>query len=158
MDPGHGKSPVFLFVPTSWGNLLCNQFERYLPEEYQVLVELVSLLPGNPGSAVSPFLSLVVNLNVCTEAHRDAKDKDLCLVLAIGDFKGGALCLLEPGLVLELMSGDIAVFRSAEVTHFNLHYAGKRASLVLSSDREFQKWQASYNQWKGHAHMNTFNE
>jgi hypothetical protein len=55
-----------------------------LPDDYEILVELVEILPGKPDSPVAPFLSLVVNINVSTLAHRDAKDKLLCLVLAVG--------------------------------------------------------------------------
>ena len=57
-----------------------------------------------------PFVSLVVNINVQTEVHRDNWDKDLCLALAIGDFSDGSLVLKEQGLVLELQNGDFAVF------------------------------------------------
>ena len=47
------------------------------------------VLPGNVFSPVHPFLSLVINLNVATLAHRDRQDKELCVVLAVGDFDGG---------------------------------------------------------------------
>jgi hypothetical protein len=66
----------------------------------------------------------VININVYTKAHRDSGDRHLCLVIPIGHFEGGGLCLLENGLVLELRNGDIAIFRSSEVTHFNLDYRG----------------------------------
>jgi len=39
-----------------------------------VLAELVDILPNVEELPVKPFLSLVVNINVCTVAHRDAKD------------------------------------------------------------------------------------
>ncbi|KAG0699446.1 hypothetical protein DFH29DRAFT_1001957 [Suillus ampliporus] len=65
--------------------------KKCLPTEYEVLVELAQDLPGGEVSPVMPFLSLVVNLNVSTLGHRDRFDKDFCLVLPLGDFKGGAL-------------------------------------------------------------------
>ncbi|KIM57119.1 hypothetical protein SCLCIDRAFT_91723, partial [Scleroderma citrinum Foug A] len=103
-----------------------NMMSSYLPEEYEMLMQLLDHLPGNSHSPVPPFASLVINLNVCyaqrTEAHHDKQDKDLCLVLPIGLFEGGGLVLYEQGLVLELRLGDIIVFRSAETTHFNLDY------------------------------------
>src|ERR1700761_9395631 len=104
------------------------QFQSHLPEEYEVLVELVEMLPGKPDSPVAPFLSLVININVATLAHRDAKDKLLCLVLAVGCFSGGGLVLKEQGLVVELGHGDFVVFTSGDTTHFNLEYVGERAS------------------------------
>ncbi|KAG2112055.1 uncharacterized protein F5147DRAFT_541833, partial [Suillus discolor] len=63
------------------------------PVEYQVPVELVELLPGKVDSPVVPFLSLVLNINISTLAHRDDKDLTLCLVLPIGEFVGGGWCL-----------------------------------------------------------------
>ncbi|KAG0702911.1 hypothetical protein DFH29DRAFT_804300 [Suillus ampliporus] len=97
-----------------------SQIKECLPNEYEVLVELCQDLPGGETSSVSPFLSLVINLNVSTIAHHDKFDKDLCLVLPLGEFSGGALAMFEQGLVVELRSGDFAIFRSAETTHFNL--------------------------------------
>ncbi|EGO28659.1 hypothetical protein SERLADRAFT_406123 [Serpula lacrymans var. lacrymans S7.9] len=38
--------------------------EFCLPEEYSMLAKIVDMLPGKPGSPVTPFLSLVVNTNV----------------------------------------------------------------------------------------------
>ncbi|KAG1800756.1 uncharacterized protein HD556DRAFT_1197282, partial [Suillus plorans] len=85
---------------------------RAFPEEHQVLVELVKLLPGKADSPVVPFLSLVLNVNISTLAHRDDKDLTLCLVLPIGEFVGGGLVLAEQGLVIEAMNGDLLAFCS----------------------------------------------
>jgi hypothetical protein len=125
-----------------------------LPDDYEILVELVEILPGKPDSPVAPFLSLVVNINVSTLAHRDAKDKLLCLVLAVGNFTGGGLVLYEQGLVLELRNSDFAAFKSHETTHFNLEYEGERGSLVLHTDRELEKWKENGNGWAGHPSFN----
>lgn len=83
-----------------------------------------------------PFSSMVINFNVVTNGHRDAQDLKACLVLVVGDHEGGEVCLAEPGLVLPLRSGDFVVFPSCAITHFNMHYIGTRASVVLHSDRE----------------------
>ncbi|EGO28246.1 hypothetical protein SERLADRAFT_434123 [Serpula lacrymans var. lacrymans S7.9] len=69
--------------------------ELQLPEEYELLAEVTSILPGINLSPIFPFLSLVINLNVSTKGHRDSKDKDFCLVLPIGNFQGGALVMVE---------------------------------------------------------------
>ena len=113
-----------------------------LPEEYARLEASATILPDNNTSAVHPFLGLVVNLNVVTTAHRDSKDDTVCLVLVVGDFEGGELCLYEPGLVIPLRHGHFVIFPSCDITHFNLHYVGRRVSIVLHSDREMYKWTA----------------
>ncbi|EGO04726.1 hypothetical protein SERLA73DRAFT_68394 [Serpula lacrymans var. lacrymans S7.3] len=43
--------------------------ELQLPEEYELLAEVASILPGNNSSPIFPFLSLVINLNVSTKGH-----------------------------------------------------------------------------------------
>ena len=65
-------------------------------------MELVNALPKGYTPPASPFLSLVANLNIHSEAHRDANDKNICVVILIGDFEGGLLVLLEQGLVLDM--------------------------------------------------------
>jgi hypothetical protein len=130
--------------------------ETYLQEEFEMLMEIASVLPGNCTSPIAPFVSLVININVSTKAHRDSLDHHLCLVIPIGYFEGGALCLLENGLVLELRSGDIALFRSSEVTHFNLDYCGTRASLVFQTDKEFVSWVRDHNGWVDNSTMRSF--
>jgi hypothetical protein len=122
--------------------------------EYEVLLELSQDLPGGEVSPVAPFLSLVVNLNVSTMGHRDRFDKDICLVLPLGDFTGGALVMFEQRLVLELRSGDFSIFRSAETTHFNLRYEGRRASFVCHSDKSFDKWKENRNGWASNEYFN----
>ncbi|KAG1807916.1 hypothetical protein EV424DRAFT_1543641 [Suillus variegatus] len=74
-----------------------NVMKTHLPEEYEVIIELSHNLPGGECSPVAPFLSIVINLNVTTEAHRDRFDKDLCLILPIGKFKAGALVHFDQG-------------------------------------------------------------
>jgi hypothetical protein len=130
------------------------QVKKCLPREYDVLVEFTQDLPGGYVSPVSPFLSLVVNLNVSTMGHRDRFDKDLCLVLPIGEFTGGALAMFEQRLVVELRNGDFILFPSANTTHFNLRYEGKRASLVCHTDRGFEQWKEGRNGWGSNHHFN----
>lgn len=93
---------------------------------------MADTLPGYEVPAVYPFQSLVINLNAITKAHRDKMDCEMCLVLPIGNFVGGELCMVETGLVVELQPGDYVVFRSSEVTHFNLHYRGNNFSYSVT--------------------------
>ena len=96
-----------------------------------------------------------MNLNAVTVAHRDANDKHICVVMAIGDFQGADLCLVEPGLRVPISSGDIFVFRSAEVTHFNLAYKGVRHSIVLHTDAAYDAWHKQKNFWAEHIDTNS---
>jgi predicted 2-oxoglutarate/Fe(II)-dependent dioxygenase YbiX len=74
-------------------------------------------------------------------------DKIICMILVISDCEGGELVLYEPGLVLDLRSGDVAIFPSDDITHFNLHFRGKRASLVFHTDKMADSWGKSRNGW-----------
>lgn len=93
----------------------------------------------------------MVNLNVTTSFHRDTEDQDICMVLVISECEGGELCLYEPGLVLELKCGDMVIFKSVEISHFNLHFKGKRASLVFHSDKFGKSWAKDRNGWQFHS-------
>ena len=125
-----------------------------LPDEYRHLEAIASILPDGNTSPVHPFVGLVINLNAVTRAHRDSKDDTMCLVLALGDFEGGDLCLYEPGLVIPLRHGEFVVFPSGDITHLNLHYKGRRASIVLHTDREMSKWaEGDRNGWGSIVHF-----
>lgn len=54
---------------------------------------------------------------------------------------------MEPGLVLDLKNGDVVIFTSKDISHFNLHFTGKRASLVFHSDKCFKAWVKNANGW-----------
>lgn len=76
-------------------------------------------------------------------------------MLPISNFVGGGLVMREQGVVVEMHNRDFACFRSDETIHFNLDYLGERASLVLHSDGEFQKWKDNRNRWKDHGCFNS---
>lgn len=86
-------------------------------------------------SPVYPFTGLVLNLQVTTVAHRDIQDFIACAVLPVGCFGGGELVFYEPGLSFPLQNGDLIIFFSNCITHFNLWFSGLRASFVFHSDR-----------------------
>ena len=89
-----------------------------------------------------------------TIAHRDSMDKNICLVFPIGDFQGGDLCLYEPGIRVPLSPGDVLVFPSGNITHFNLGYLGVRHSMVLHTDSAFDGWVDHNNFWTQHVDEN----
>ncbi|KIJ59246.1 hypothetical protein HYDPIDRAFT_33393 [Hydnomerulius pinastri MD-312] len=51
-----------------------HELEECLPDEYPMLSVMVDILPGHNVPTVYPFQSLVLNVNVVTKAHKDAKD------------------------------------------------------------------------------------
>ncbi|KAG1816433.1 uncharacterized protein BJ212DRAFT_1271479, partial [Suillus subaureus] len=120
--------------------------ENFLQDKFEMLMEVASILLGNHCPPFVPFISLVININVRTKAHCDGQDCHFCLVIPIGHFQGGAFCA----------SGDVALFRSSEVTHFNLDYKGARASLVFQTDREFATWLKNQNGWVDNQTMHSF--
>ena len=88
-----------------------------------------------------------------TKGHRDGKDLAACVVLPVGRFVGGGLCLKEAGLVLPLGSGDFVVFPSSKITHFNLHYIGTRISVVCHSDGEGKRWSKAKGGWSDNVYF-----
>jgi hypothetical protein len=92
----------------------------------------------------------VVNINVWTKFHRDPGDfLKICCVLVIGEFKGGELGLVEPGLVVELRNGDAIIFSSGRLSHLNLEYKGKQGSIVMHTDCSLEVWRDHKNHWDG---------
>jgi len=127
-----------------------------LPEEYEIISQYTEVLLGDSRSPAYPFAGFVVNFNVSTKVHRDWTDLKFCVVLVISeDCEGGDLCFMEPGIRLELQNGDMVAFPSHSISHFNMDYIGKRASIVFHSDREGQKWAKNRNGWDHTAYMNT---
>ncbi|PPR05289.1 hypothetical protein CVT26_011613 [Gymnopilus dilepis] len=113
-----------------------------LPKEYEILDIYCDILPADDLSPVYPFTGFVVNFNVTTSIHRDWKDFSLCCVLAISDddCEGGELCFEELGLVMKLKSGDMVLFASSRLSHFNMPYQGERCSIVFHSDSGLDGW------------------
>src|ERR1700678_177724 len=124
--------------------------KKIMEKDFNLLEAYIQILPGNDSPPYSPFLSMAININVATKAHRDPMDKAVCLVLALTNGTGGGLVLHEPGIVADLKNGDIIIFKSSKITHFNLHYTGFRASIVLHSDKEFDRWVENRNNWQDH--------
>ena len=113
------------------------------------------MLPYNAVSPAHPFSGFVLNLNVTTLIHRDGGDKELCVVLVFSDCVGGELCLKEPGVVLDLRLGNLVIFPSTKISHFNLHFAGKRASIVFYTDKEIERWASDQNGWRHNVYLRT---
>lgn len=142
------KVSIFGAVYTSDTDLL--KLKRVLPKEYKLLDGFADSLMMNEDSTAHPLRGFVLNFRACTFAHRDTGDYLICIMIPSGEFEGGELCLFEPGMVLRLSSWDMFIFRSVDITHFNLHFSSIRASLVLHTDREAADYVKDYNGWFEH--------
>jgi hypothetical protein len=122
---------------------------------YKKLEEYADTVPANERLPAHPFTGIVLNLNATTVLHRDDKDaEDLCMVVVISDCTGGGLGFTELGIVVEMENGDSSLFRSSKLTHFNEHYQGWRASLVLHTDGSFGSWtHGNRNNWGSNKHF-----
>ncbi|TEB25365.1 hypothetical protein FA13DRAFT_1637410, partial [Coprinellus micaceus] len=138
------------------------KMEELFPENFKILSQYIERLPCNYLSPVHPFSGFVINLNCATRIHRDWGDSDICLVIAFSDVerrsdqvKGedGALCFQELGLVCRLRPGVPVVFRSRQLSHFNRHFRGYRASLVLHTDSGLKGWADNMYGWKDNVHL-----
>jgi hypothetical protein len=123
---------------------------KHLPDVHRDLAIFCEILPLNIRPATYPFPGCVINLQVCTQAHLDAGDSGVCVVLPFGDFSGGELVLYEAGLVIEAQEGDIVIFPSFGLTHFNMSFQGVRGSIVLHADKEAKRWIKDRNGWEHH--------
>lgn len=123
------------------------QIEDLHPKTASSLREWIEVLPNNASSPARPWSGVVVNANIATRAHRDKGDKRFCMVLVISDCQRGDLVLHELGLVIACRNGDASIFRSVGLTHYNLDFDGKRASLVFHNDRAGDRWAKDANGW-----------
>lgn len=126
------------------------QLELHLPELMGQHEELYSSLGPAFKLGSAPFCMTVLNIQPATCGHCDHSDMvdSICLVLALGDYQGGELCLFEAGLVLELAHGSFVAICSKRDVHFNLDFVGQRLSFVFTSDQTLQRWRDHRNGWK----------
>ena len=152
-----GLSEVFSWIADQVSIVLSNfgffphlplQVKIRLPEHYQSLVRVFENVPSHQDLLSYPFTNLIVNLGVQTDAHVDPQDDDLCLVIPFGNWMGGELCFYELGIALELCPGDVVMFPSNQITHFNLCMEGYRGSFVLCSDAQMEGWIKDRNGWR----------
>ncbi|KAJ7757360.1 hypothetical protein DFH07DRAFT_742135 [Mycena maculata] len=135
---------------TDFFEILRVALKEYLPEDTAELSIYVEHLPLDASSPCYPFGGFILNISACTWAHRDGGDKRLCLVVPFGTFTGGQLCRYETGFSFDLKLGDVLVFPSCDLTHFNMHFKGCRGTLVLHSDRQGDSWVRDCHGWSTH--------
>ncbi|KDQ52147.1 hypothetical protein JAAARDRAFT_139235 [Jaapia argillacea MUCL 33604] len=127
--------------------------QRFFPKDFKTLSEYCELLPLDDMSPVYPMSSLVLNLDVATNGHRDSKDIGVCVVVAWAPHKRGELCVKEIGVVIRTRPVASVIFCSDFLTHFNLHFEGKRGSVVLHADGAFEQWKRDRNGWQDNQFM-----
>ena len=130
-------------------DFICSILKKHLPQEYTIMSVLLDQLPLGDRPATYPFGGFVLNIQVCTDGHKDEFDDTICLVIPFGDYEGGDLVLWERGLVLDLKQGHLIFFPSSRITHFNLHFTGFRGSIVMHTDKELKSWE-NRNGWSNH--------
>lgn len=99
---------------------------------------VANFLPMDTVSSVAPFTGTVVNFQFRTRAHLDTKDESFCLALPVGEWDSCDLVLDELGLVFDLRMGHTILFRSGDLTHFNLDFSGTRMSFILHTAAELR--------------------
>jgi hypothetical protein len=130
--------------------LVSNLVKKHMPEIHSQLALFCDILPLNDHPATYPFPGCVINLQVSTEGHLDTGDDTICVVIPFGDFEGGELVLWEAGLIIDLKEGDIFIFPSFHLTHFNMSFKGVRGSVVMHSDKDALRWKLDRNGWVNH--------
>lgn len=128
-----------------------------MKEEHKALLEemapWIDDLPLNQKAPADPWSGVVINANVATTAHRDVGDEQYCMVLVVSDCLGGELVFHELGLIFAARNGDASLFRSIDLTHYNLNYKGIRGSLVFHSDKAGRRWVENSNGWQNNAYF-----
>lgn len=132
-----------------------HQIRVLFPDTVKILETIIDILPLGDAMPLHPFTSFVINFNVSTLVHRDYKDKEVCIVFQFSNCEGGELVLVEPGLVIRMRNGDGVIFRSAEISHFNLDYTGERVSMVFHTDNSMDDWAKDRNSWIHNIYMRT---
>ncbi|KAG9089883.1 hypothetical protein FS749_000973 [Ceratobasidium sp. UAMH 11750] len=151
-DPEHSEFCAYDMLTDSIRTTLqpvLEKLEHYIPNllaEHEKLS--VSLSPAFK-IGCEPFCMCVVNIQPVTNSHRDDSDDvdSFCLVMALGEFTGGELCVYQPGLVMQFLPGTFVAIRSKRDVHFNLHYVGRRMSMVFTSDGDLKRWEKDRNGW-----------
>ena len=127
--------------------------KRYTPHKYKRLNDgLASALPFTSKCQVHPHTSLVVNLDAMAAAHFDSMDSCSCVLSPFGQFSGAEIVLWELGIIIRLRSFDVLDFLSKLILHFNLWYAGKRGSFIMTTDKTGKNYAQEYNSWVAQVH------
>lgn len=99
---------------------------------------------------LKPFFGIFTSCGVnydkaSSNRHKDDKNTGYCAVMGMGDYDPAKSCQLvleELGLIVELGPGDIIIFPSGLITHWNLKLqdGDSRSSFVAWSGGNLASW------------------
>lgn len=145
---GEGKHQRIRLLRIIPDNALLVQIREYYPDATVRFDDYINSMPHGDCPLTAPFTGLVINMQSASLGHRDEMDDTICAVITFGDYSDGDIVFYELGLVVSTRPGDAVIFLSSDITHFNLHFRGRRGSLVLHVDSAFRKQAKDTNGWK----------
>jgi hypothetical protein len=125
------------------------QFRHHCRGEYDYILSNVRGLEMTD-LPLWPFSGVAFNWYAHSKVHMDGGDGPYAVLTVSGNFKGGYVCLAGLNLSFELRPGEVIIFNSRRVPHFNLSYEGERHSFVFYTQHLLDAWVADGNGWDGH--------
>lgn len=129
-------------------------FKRMDPELFEKY-NMLELPPMLDKTLFWPFCMLALNRNCTSLPHKDLNDlsQGFCFLLCWGDFTGAEMTFRELGLKIPFKRGQILIFRSSLLTHWNQIAHGIRHSMVLFTPARMFDWKnittnQVLNRWK----------
>lgn len=116
------------------------QIKTHLPEVYEDLHFVYSLLPAGADTAasfLSPYTNIAINHQIASNAHAD-KDYLYTSTIVIGEHEGGAFVMPDAQLIFS-MGGWVVYIMDASQIHFNLPFRGVRISLSVYTEGRLKK-------------------
>lgn len=125
--------------------------ERELPEHYGLMDFHAGRVFHGAHHPLYPFTGITVKLHAASPAGPkvgSALPGGVCAIVTFGDFTGGAMCLYEAGIRLDLQCGDVLILPTTALTCFDLHFSGRRGLLVLNGDSLVKEWVIGESSWQ----------
>jgi hypothetical protein len=123
---------------------LSDSINQFVQNNYNSLyIKLTNLSWGPFGPKPFGIFPMIgINYNTISNYHIDANDEAncLCILVALGDFKGGELCFPQLKIVVSIKPGQVVAFRSRLLLHGNcIVTEGIRHSIVYYVHSNFFK-------------------
>ena len=87
------------------------------------------LPPWYPVFDENVTIGVTINKNVQAYPHRDAKNAGSSIIMFLGNFEGGALCLEDGRAFTEKLVWH--EYDGAKLTHWNTEFIGTRYSVIV---------------------------
>ncbi|RPA79766.1 hypothetical protein BJ508DRAFT_308075 [Ascobolus immersus RN42] len=146
-DPVHIRLSKFLNDNWELFRHLGGILKAHDPELYEEY-ENVELPSGIDRTLFWPFCMMALNRNYLSLPHKDLNDyvRGFCLLHCWGEFKGADLTFKELKIRIPLVKGQVVLFRSSILTHWNqpIHDqpGGIRHSMVLFTPWRMLEWRS----------------